>query len=142
MLLSISSVVQRRCLLPMCCRYQEFRCMFENMNTQPVKIEVAPETAALLQAKAEEMGMTLDELLRSTFETPAEAAEKRPFYETATPEEPEVALRTGPPILFDIGRNSAPAIELFRTIIEWDLPERGFGNRLISFSAIHFPFEH
>ena len=31
--------------------------------------------------------MTLDELLRSTFEAPAEAAEKWPFYETATPEE-------------------------------------------------------
>jgi len=57
------------------------------MNTQTVTIEVAPQTAALLQAKAEGQGMTLDELLRSTIEAPTGATEKRPFYETATPEE-------------------------------------------------------
>jgi hypothetical protein len=45
------------------------------MNTQTVTIEVAPQTPALLQAKAEGQGMTLDELLRSTIEAPTGATE-------------------------------------------------------------------
>ena len=42
------------------------------MNTQTVTIEVTPQTAAMLQAKADAQGVSLDELLRSIFEAPNE----------------------------------------------------------------------
>ncbi|MCI0388184.1 MAG: hypothetical protein MOB07_05375 [Acidobacteria bacterium] len=45
------------------------------MNTQTVTIEVAPQTAAMLQAKAEAQGVSLDELLRLVFEAPNEKEE-------------------------------------------------------------------
>lgn len=40
------------------------------MGNQMVTIEVAPQTAAMLQAKAEAQGVSLDELLRLVFEAP------------------------------------------------------------------------
>lgn len=57
------------------------------MEPQTVTIEVAPQTAAILQAKADAKGVSLDELLLSTFEAPNGKQEERAFYETATPEE-------------------------------------------------------
>ena len=43
------------------------------MKTQTATIEVAPRTAAILQAKAEAQGMSVDELLRLVLEAPNEA---------------------------------------------------------------------
>jgi hypothetical protein len=40
------------------------------MTSQTVTIQVAPQIAAMLQAKAKAQGVSLDELLRLTFEAP------------------------------------------------------------------------
>lgn len=57
------------------------------MQTQTVTIQVAPQTAAIIQAKAQAQGKTLDDLLRSVFEETNVTQDSRPFYETATTEE-------------------------------------------------------
>ena len=57
------------------------------MNAQTVTIQIAPQTAALLEARAAAQGVSLDDLLRAVFEQSNGAKEERPFYETATPEE-------------------------------------------------------
>jgi hypothetical protein len=57
------------------------------MEPQTVTIEVTPQTAAMLQAKATAKGVSLDELLLSVLEAQNGIAEERLFYETATPDE-------------------------------------------------------
>lgn len=57
------------------------------MNPTTVTIQIAPQTAALLEARAAAQGVSLDDLLRAVFEGSASAQEERPFYETATTEE-------------------------------------------------------
>ena len=57
------------------------------MQTQTVTIEVAPHTAAIIQAKAKAQGKTLDDVLRAAFDETDGSQEARPFYETATTDE-------------------------------------------------------
>jgi len=57
------------------------------MSTQTVTIEVAPQTAAILQERAAAQGKSLDDFLRTAFEEPEGTQGGRPFYETATTEE-------------------------------------------------------